>query len=93
LGLLREMVPTAALIAAIHNPGSPNFEAEVNELEQGARSVGQQIVRLKASTEREIDAAFATLVRLRAGALMVASGGGLPDEGTFPHLRSAGGGR
>jgi putative ABC transport system substrate-binding protein len=73
LGLLRELVPTAALIAVLHNPSNANFEIGVNDVEQGARSVGQQIHLLRASTEQDIDTAFATMVQLRVGALLISS--------------------
>ena len=71
LGLLRELVPNAALIAVLLNPSNANFEASVNDVEQGARAVGQQIHILKASAEQNIDATFAALVQRRVSALSV----------------------
>jgi putative ABC transport system substrate-binding protein len=73
LGLLREMVPTATLIAVLLNPGVPTFETQLNDVQEAARAVGQQIHILHASSEREIDAAFAKMVEVRAGALLVAA--------------------
>jgi ABC-type uncharacterized transport system substrate-binding protein len=73
LGLLREMVPTATLIGVLLNPGTPNFETQLNDVREAARAVGQQILILHASSEREIDAAFAKMVEVRAGALLVAA--------------------
>jgi putative ABC transport system substrate-binding protein len=69
LGLLRELIPNAALIAVLLNPSNANFEASTNDVEQGARAVGQRIHILKANTEQDIDTAFATLAQMRVGAL------------------------
>jgi putative ABC transport system substrate-binding protein len=73
LGLLRELVPTATLIAVLLNPDMPTFETQLNDVQKAARAVGQQIHILQASSEREIDAAFAKMVEMRAGALLVAA--------------------
>ena len=71
LGLLREMVPDAALIAVLLNPAMPTFDDQVNDVQTAARSVGQRLHILRASNDGEIDAAFATAAELRAGALLV----------------------
>jgi len=71
LGLLREMVPNAGLIGVMLNPNNANFQFELDEVEQAARAVGQRIHVLNASMRQEIDAAFATLVALKASALTV----------------------
>jgi putative tryptophan/tyrosine transport system substrate-binding protein len=73
LGLLRELVPTATLIAVLLNPGTPIFKTQLNDVQDSARAVGQQIHILDATSEREIDAAFAKMVEVRAGALLVAA--------------------
>jgi len=73
LGLLRELRPNATTIAVLVNPGSPNAEIQVNDIQTAARSVGQQIDILNAGTIREIDAAFARLAQMRADALLVAA--------------------
>jgi ABC-type uncharacterized transport system substrate-binding protein len=73
LGLMREMVPNADLIGVLLNPNNANFQIELNDVEQAARVVGQRIHVLRASKEPEIDAAFATLVKLKASALTVAA--------------------
>ncbi len=73
LGLLREMVPTTMPIAVLLNPGVPTFETQLNDVREAARAVGQQIHILHASSEREIDVAFAKTVEVRAGALLVAA--------------------
>jgi putative ABC transport system substrate-binding protein len=71
LGLLRELVPTATLIAVLLNPGLPTFESQLDDVREAARAVGQQVHILQASSEHEIDAAFMKIVEVRAGALLV----------------------
>jgi putative ABC transport system substrate-binding protein len=73
LGLLRELRPDATTIAVLVNPNSPNGEMQANDIQAAARSAGQQIDILNASTIREIDAAFARLAQMRADALLVAA--------------------
>ena len=73
LELLREMVPTAALIAVLLNSGNAGFDSQVNDVQAAARSAGQQLHILRASNDGEIDAAFAAAAELRVGALLVAS--------------------
>jgi ABC-type uncharacterized transport system substrate-binding protein len=70
--LLREAVPGAKLIAVLANPTNTNPETRTDtaDVEAAARAVGQQVSVLNASTEREIDAAFAAMVRQGAGALL-----------------------
>jgi putative tryptophan/tyrosine transport system substrate-binding protein len=70
--LLRELVPGAAHVAVLVNPANPsNAETQSRDLEVAARTIGLQIRVLNASTNREINAAFATLVRERPDALFV----------------------
>jgi putative tryptophan/tyrosine transport system substrate-binding protein len=71
LELLRELVPQATTIAFLVNPTNPVTEGDVKDMEGAARSVGQRIIVVSASNESEIDAAFATASRERAGALLV----------------------
>jgi putative ABC transport system substrate-binding protein len=72
LELLRELVPGAARIAVLVNPANAtNTETTLRDVERAALAIGLQIVVLKASTSREINAAFATLVNERADALFV----------------------
>ena len=70
LGLLREMVPYATLIAVLLNPANPSFDTQFNDVQEAARSVGQQIRILNASSDGEIDAALATAAQSNAGALL-----------------------
>ena len=71
LELLHEMVPTAATIALLVNPGSPNTEILLPDLQAAARTLGLQLHVLHASTEGDLDTAFATMVQLRAGGLVI----------------------
>jgi putative tryptophan/tyrosine transport system substrate-binding protein len=71
LQLLHELVPKASVIAALLNPDNPQFETQSREVSTAARAIGVQLQVLRVSTESELDTAFATLVRERAGALAV----------------------
>ena len=73
LGLLHNLMPKAVRIAVLVNPANTSIaEATLREIPEAARALGLQIQVLNASTSREIEAAFATLVRDRADALFVA---------------------
>jgi putative ABC transport system substrate-binding protein len=72
LELLHELVPTATVIALLVNPTNPTLaEALSRELEAAARTLRLQLHILHASNERDFDAAFATLLQLRADALVI----------------------
>jgi putative tryptophan/tyrosine transport system substrate-binding protein len=73
LELLRELIPTATIMASLVHPTNPNAETISRNLQSAARTLGLQIHVLYASTERDIDDAFTTLIRLRAGALVIGS--------------------
>jgi len=70
LELLRELAPKANLIAMLTNPNNP-AEGNGRDEQAAARVIGQDTLVLNATSEREIDAAFATLVRQRANAIIV----------------------
>jgi putative ABC transport system substrate-binding protein len=72
LELLSELVPQARVIALLVNPNGPNTERIILDVQEAARARGVQLSVLKAGTEGEIDAAFASLVSLHAGALLLA---------------------
>jgi putative ABC transport system substrate-binding protein len=72
LELLRELIPSASSIAIISNPKNPNAEDHLNDVQAAAHVIGQQTEVFRASTESQIDAAFADLVRRGNGALLVA---------------------
>ena len=67
LGLLRELVPTVTRIAVLLNPTYTAPEAQLKEVEEAARTLGLQTQVLHASTELDLDTAFATLAQLRVG--------------------------
>jgi putative ABC transport system substrate-binding protein len=72
LGLLRELVPGAARVAVLVNPNNTaNAETTLRDVEPAARAMGLQIQILRASTSREIEAAFATFLHERPDALFV----------------------
>lgn len=71
LGLLRELVPAASVFAVLVNPANPNSGVVSKDLQAAARTLDLQIRILDASTEREIDGAFTSLVQQRVGALVV----------------------
>jgi putative ABC transport system substrate-binding protein len=76
LGLLHDLIPKAARIAVLVNPANVQAtESTLQGLPEAARALGLEIQVLKASTSREIDAAFATLVGERADALLIAGDG------------------
>ena len=69
--LLFELIPQARAIALLVNPNSPEAEPEIQDVQEAARAKGVRVPILKAAAEAEIDAAFASLVQQRAGALVV----------------------
>jgi putative ABC transport system substrate-binding protein len=73
LGLLRELVPQAALMGLLINPRSPDSEAQSKALQAAARAIGQQIMVVEAGSDGEFDAAFTALAERRVGALVVAA--------------------
>ena len=68
LGLLHDLIPTATIIGLLLNPNDPRAETQSGDMQEAAHALGLQIHIINASTEGEIDSAFATLARLRAGA-------------------------
>ncbi len=71
LELLSELVPQARVIALLTNPSNPQTERETRDVQEAGRAKGLKLPILTASTESELDAAFATLVQLQADALVV----------------------
>jgi putative ABC transport system substrate-binding protein len=80
LELLSELVPQVGVIALLVNPNNSNTERIIGDMQEAAGAKGVQLHVLKASSESEIDAAFATLVQLHARALVV---GGDPFFGNW----------
>jgi putative ABC transport system substrate-binding protein len=75
LELLHELVPAATVIALLVNPTNPSAEALSSDLQTAARTLGLQLHILRASTERDFDRVFATLLQLRAGGLVIGTDG------------------
>ncbi len=69
--VLHELVSRAAVIAFLVNPNFPSAESETIETEAAARAVGRNLIVLRARTESEVDAAFATIAQQRVGGLVV----------------------
>ena len=71
LALLHELVPSTATIGFLENPNNPIFELTTRDVEAAAAAIGLKVQILKAGTDREIDAAFVSLVQARTRALLV----------------------
>jgi putative tryptophan/tyrosine transport system substrate-binding protein len=71
LELLSELVPQAGVVALLVNPNNASTEPMIGDVQEAARAKGVQLHILRAGTESEIDAAFATLVQRQTGALVV----------------------
>jgi len=73
LGLLRELLPTATRVGLLVNPTNENVEGVTKDVAAAADALGVQIDVVRASDSREIEAAFATLVRNKVNALLIGS--------------------
>jgi len=71
LELLSEMVPASVPVAVLINPHGEHAEQQAKDVQAGGLRIGRHIVILNASSEREIDTAFRTLIERRAGGLLV----------------------
>jgi putative ABC transport system substrate-binding protein len=71
LELLRELVPSATIIGFLVNARNPTSQSQIADVEAAARAHGIKLVILDAGSEREIDAAFTSLVNARANAIIV----------------------
>lgn len=69
--ILSELVPQAKAIGFLVNPNRPNTDDEIRDAQEAARAKGVQLHVVKASSDSEIEPAFATLSQLRVGALVV----------------------
>ena len=74
LSLLHELVPNATVIALLVDLNAPNATSRVSRVQAAAHVLGLQLVVLNVRTSSDIDMAFASLVRERAGALVVGAG-------------------
>jgi putative ABC transport system substrate-binding protein len=73
LELLHELIPKAKVIAMLVNPNSPFAATQTRNIQAAASAIGERVNILHAHTESDFDSAFATLVQLGAGALVVGS--------------------
>ncbi len=71
LELLRELIPTATVVALLVNPTTPAANAIARDVQAAARVLGLQLHVLHAASDRDFDAVFAALARLRADALII----------------------
>jgi putative ABC transport system substrate-binding protein len=69
--LLRQLVPNAAAIGLLLNPNNPNAEDDGKEIENAGKTVGIRIEIINASSDRELDEAFAGIGQRHVDALMV----------------------
>jgi putative tryptophan/tyrosine transport system substrate-binding protein len=76
LELLHELLPTATIMALLVNPTNPLAETLSRDMEAAARSLGLHLHVLHASTERDLDTVFATLIQLQVSGLVIASADG-----------------
>jgi putative ABC transport system substrate-binding protein len=80
LEIIRELVPSARVIAVLTNPKSAGAERATKDVQEAGRLLGLQTLILSASTEQEIDGAFASLVQNGAGALLIQADPFLSDH-------------
>jgi putative ABC transport system substrate-binding protein len=74
LEVLRELLPTATIMAVLVNPinNPATVETELRQAQEAAHTLGLQMIHvLQASTERDLDSAFSTLIQRRAGGLVI----------------------
>jgi len=71
LQFLREVVPNVVRIAVLSDPGQPGISADLREMEAAARALGVQLHVVEARSSGELDRAFATIVRERAGGVII----------------------
>ena len=71
LGLLRELVPQAAIFAVLLNPTNPDADLQRRDVQAAATAIGRQLRIVNASSEGDFETAFAALVEQRADALLV----------------------
>jgi putative ABC transport system substrate-binding protein len=71
LELLRELIPQVNTIALLVNPTNPVTQGDIKDMEEAAGSIGQRLIIVSASTENEIETAFAEMARDRVDAIIV----------------------
>ena len=73
LELLHELLPKSTVIAVLLDLNGPAFEAQLQDVVEAARTLGRQIVVVKATSKDDLDAAFTTILQTAAGAVIVGS--------------------
>jgi len=73
VGLLHELSPSTLLVGALVNPNFPPAARQLREIEEATRRLDQRLFAANASNDMELDAALASLVQQRVGALLVAA--------------------
>jgi putative ABC transport system substrate-binding protein len=73
LQLLHDLVPRAGIVGFLMNPSHPNSVAEMNVAQAAARSIGRTMLVFDASSQGELDAAFASMAQRQVGALLCGS--------------------
>jgi len=71
LEVARDLIPRLTLVAALMNPTSPDYDADLKKLQVAAHAIGQEILVLNAAKSSELVGAFETLKQKRAGALLI----------------------
>jgi ABC-type uncharacterized transport system substrate-binding protein len=74
LELLRQLVPKATTIAVLVSPSTTETQTERNDVQVAAQAMGQQLIIIDVSSERDFEAAFAKFIQRGAGALLVGTG-------------------
>jgi putative tryptophan/tyrosine transport system substrate-binding protein len=73
VGLLHELVPSVSLLGALINPSFPPAARELEDIENATRSINQSLFVARAINDAELEAAFASFVEQRVGAVLVAA--------------------
>jgi putative ABC transport system substrate-binding protein len=71
--MVRDLMPAAGSIAVLHNPSNLNAESNARQLNIAAATLGRKLIFAKASTDRELETAFANMPKERASALFVST--------------------
>jgi putative ABC transport system substrate-binding protein len=73
LDLLRELAPQATTVGFLSDPQNPTAEEQTSDILAAGRALGRQVIVLDARSDHDFEAAFATFIERRAGALVVGS--------------------
>jgi ABC-type uncharacterized transport system substrate-binding protein len=73
LELARELVPNVSVIALMTNPNSPDALEELRDVQNAAKAIGQELLVVPATSDRDFEAAFASVLQHRAGMLLIST--------------------